>query len=120
MARSDAQALAYKFLHEDEDRLPPEQQQSFIDLRRSRKEAEKLEKAMVEKGIDPSVKELPQQADVLEDHEEVTVEPLPIQDKENEEIEDGQGENVTEEDDQVPAKKQKIDESVVDPTPTES
>eukprot|EP00973_Karenia_brevis_P027243 3757933-Karenia_brevis.AAC.1 len=30
---NDAQALAYRLLHEGEDRLPPDVQQSFIDQR---------------------------------------------------------------------------------------
>ena len=30
---NDAHALAYKLMHEDEDRMPPEQQQSYMDNR---------------------------------------------------------------------------------------
>eukprot|EP00973_Karenia_brevis_P033132 4571608-Karenia_brevis.AAC.1 len=30
---NDAQALAYRLLHEGEDRMPPDVQQSFIDQR---------------------------------------------------------------------------------------
>ncbi len=55
LARTDAQAMAYRFLHEGEDRLPPEQQQSFIDQRGVQAEAQKLEEAIG--GVDS--KDLP-------------------------------------------------------------
>ena len=35
---NDSQALAYQYLHEGEDRLPPGQQQSYVDMQRSEKE----------------------------------------------------------------------------------
>ena len=57
LARSDAQALAYKFLHEEEDRLPAEQQQSFIDLRRTERLAESLERELGWKGDSPDLAE---------------------------------------------------------------
>ena len=34
MPANDAQALAYNYLHGGEERLPPDVQQSFIDIRR--------------------------------------------------------------------------------------
>jgi hypothetical protein len=118
LARSDAQALAYKFLHEDEDRLPPDQQQSFIDLRRSQQEAENLEKALGEKGV-------PSQATTKE---AVKNEEPVAREKSIMIVDDTREENEAENSDEeqpmeAPEKRQKTEEigkSVSDETSTES
>ena len=134
LARSDAQALAYRFLHEGEDRLPPDQQQSFIDQRRVQQEAEQLEQALGNKGADPDpreqtevpvVRDIQEQNDVtmvqniqeqprtLQEVDPQIPDSIPLQDEEKDEDKDN---DVAE----APKKKQRIEEPVVEVTPTES
>ena len=81
--------MAYRFLHEGEDRLPPEQQQSFIDQRGVQAEAQKLEEAIG--GVDS--KDLP--AEIQQNRPEdgnKEEKPLPIPDDDDYEPTDAEGE----------------------------
>ena len=107
--------MAYRFLHEGEDRLPPEQQQSFIDQRGVRAEAQKLEEAIG--GVDskdmPAVIEDVQQNGPGDGDEEEK--PLPIPDDDDYEPTDAEGEFGNSQ-----TKKQKVEDSEDAVVPTES
>ena len=107
--------MAYRFLHEGEDRLPPEQQQSFIDQRGVQAEAQKLEEAIG--GVDskdvPAVIQDVQQNGPGDGNEEEK--PLPIPDDDDYEPTDAEGEFGDSQ-----TKKQKVEDSEDAVVPTES